>query len=236
MRYSPYRKTRSQSPNRIGPDKFIRIAIMATEVRNRFSPPSERLPISKVLEDEEATTPDFSIKWHEVMPDEFGDCWGCVETQMGRSVLHIVEEKYVKGHLGDWFSSHLMGHEFGHYKLGHAGVNKLAPTLKGNVRTTGSKEDPAEELEADTFSTLLLVPVTRLMSTRLDHGATAKKYGEEPKWIKKFSSMANVSSVKEPLMSIAKERGWFNANRSRVQRHYADNQRYGSSLNDNSNV
>lgn len=208
MRYSPYKKTRSPTPNRITPERFVEIATLATEQRFKFATSDERLPITKVLETEEANNSSFKISWHETLPLEFGDCWGCVETQFGRSVLHIQEEKYSSGHYGDWFSCHLLAHEFGHFKLKHAGINKLAPTLNGKVRTTGSIEDPAEELEADIFATFLLVPLCKLLLPQIGTQETAKRYCEEPKWIKKISFFLNVSSVKKPLISIVKERGW----------------------------
>lgn len=195
---SDYRKGRNASPSRMTPERFLEIFYLAMDQKNRIAKDDELVPVCRLVEKEAAVQPRFKLTFHDKMPERLGDVWACVEHHVEGREAHFLSQNYERAFDGCSFNRHVVAHEFGHYILEHKGINFLKPTMIGKTRSTGSADDPVEELEADIFATLLLVPWRRMV--RGDSAnELAKRFHAEKKWITKASGMLKVPIIKRQI-------------------------------------
>jgi transcriptional regulator with XRE-family HTH domain len=201
-------------------DRFVEISLLAEAHRNRFtSTDTRKMDVEALLALASSQDEKFDFDILESLPPYSEGAFACI---VGTSEGHIIlldEEGYGRAIKGSVFCRHVICHEYGHHVLHGSLLNSTAETYLPPQEWAKVKDeaeavsgticqvvDTQEEVEAECFATMILVPWTEfLKGTELKY--LAKDFGEQLDEVVRYARYFKNPAVMNRFREVLWERG-----------------------------
>lgn len=203
------RKKKNDRPS-LTPAGLVEIALIAEEVRSRVCGANERVELGYALEKlcqtESRLDYDVRKKLPQVLDGAFAGILGHAD---GHTIM-VEEDRFLSAIGGTYFGRHAIAHELGHHFL-HPHLLKsqselwLPPQeLSKNSPKSWSSDDgrieqvveTIEEVEAECFATLFLVPWGAFFKGTKDC-YLSQDFGEQPTEVARYARFFRLKSVRD---------------------------------------
>lgn len=202
-------------------DRFVELCILAEKHRVRFTDPDMRkMNVEHLLAFASVWDEKFDFDVLDVLPSYAKGAFACiVGTADGHTIL-LEAEGYLMAVRGSGFRRHVICHEYAHHVL-HAnllssGAETYLPIqewakvkdedgveMSGTIRQV---VDTIEEVEAECFATMLLVPWTEFLKGT-DPKYLAKDFGEQKDQVEIYARYFKNPAVINKFRQVLWERG-----------------------------
>ncbi|MBW4709770.1 helix-turn-helix domain-containing protein [Roseobacter sp. YSTF-M11] len=202
-------KTPRRRPKRpsLHPSRFVEIALAAESARQKLCGNVRRVDVGHVVEKLIHLDQRFDCEVCEYLPPAFEGAFAVIVGHAEGHTLFVEQERYHSALNGVYFARHVIAHELGHHflhpdKLRSDKALWLPPQelAKNTAKSFTSDNqieqvvDNIEEVEAECFATLFLVPWTEFLK------GTETKYlasdcGEQLDEVKRISRFMKIETV-----------------------------------------
>lgn len=201
-------------------ERFVELCLLAEEHRARFTDPDTRkMNLEHLLASEAVHDEKFDFDVVDVLPSYAKGAWACiVGTAEGHTIL-LEEEGYKMAVRGNGFRRHVICHEYAHHVL-HAKllastaetylpIQEWAKIKEESEEATGTIRqvvDTPEEVDAECFATMLLVPWTEFLKGT-EPKYLAKDFGEQQGEVERYAQYFKNRAVLNKFREVLWERG-----------------------------
>jgi len=201
-------------------ERFVDLCLLAEERRARFSNSDTRkLNLEHLLASESAFDEKFDFDVVEVLPSYAKGAFACIVGTADEHVIILEEDGYKMAVRGSGFRRHVICHEYAHHVL-HSNllissaetylpVQEWAKIKRDDEQMTGTicqVVDTQEELDAECFATMLLVPWTEFLKGT-EPRYLARDFGEQQGEIERYARYFKNPAVVNKFREILWERG-----------------------------
>ena len=201
-------------------DRFVELCLLAEQHRARFTDPDTRkVNVEHLLASESERDEKFDFDVVDKLPLYAKGAWACIVGTAGGHTILLEEEGYKLAVKGTGFSRHVICHEYAHHVLHADLLNSDAETYlpiqdwakvkEGGDETTGMIRqvvDTSEEVEAECFATMLLVPWMEFLKGTLPK-YLAKDFGEHLYEVERYARYFKNPAVINKFRQVLWERG-----------------------------
>lgn len=199
-------------PN-LSPEKLVEIALLAEQVRNKIAGETARVDISLALEKLSFAREKLDYRVSEALPSALDGAFAAIVGHKDGHTILLEEQRFLSASNGVHFARHVVAHELGHHFL-HSDLLRSQEELwlppqqlaKNTVASACSDSqvrqvvDTIEEVEAECFATLFLVPWTAfLKGTEPSYLST--DYGEQLNEVNRYARFFKLEPVKDAFRS-----------------------------------
>ena len=204
----PSVKKRTKRPE-LSPQRLVEISLIAEKVRLRVCGETRKIDIGAALEKLSFTENNLDYDVLETLPSELDGAFAAIVGHDNGHTIILEEKRFLGAINGVFFSRHVVAHELGHHFL-HSRLlesknglylppqelAKNTPSMFTSERRIEQVVDTLEEVEAECFATLFLVPWTAfLKGTEVRY--LAEDYGEQLDEVKRYSRLFVLDNVKD---------------------------------------
>ena len=201
---------------------FVKIALMAEKVRQVILPNTQYLDIGLALETLVSKDKYFDYDIQNILPSKLKGAFACILGHIHGHTILLEERRFKSALNGVHFARHVIAHEIGHHflhvsKLKSTGTiialspqnlaKNTAHIIKTNKRIQNNINS-TEEVEAECFATLFLVPFTEFLKGTEPH-YLAQDYGEQKDEVKRYARYLKLEYVRD----IFRQELWNQGNR-----------------------
>jgi transcriptional regulator with XRE-family HTH domain len=201
-------------------ERFVELCLLAEEHRARFTDPNtRRMNIEYLLASESSRTEKFDFDVLEALPPYAQGAFACIVGTSNGHVILLEEEGYELAVRGSGFRRHVICHEFAHHVLHARLLDSKAETYlpiqewakkRDDGENTSSMicqfVDTPEEVDAECFATMLLVPWTEFLKGT-EPKYLAKDFGEQQGEVERYARFFKNPAVINRFRQILWERG-----------------------------
>lgn len=201
-------------------DRFVELSLLAEQHRLRFTDrDTRRMNVEHLLAFASASDEQFDFDIVECLPSYAKGAFACIVGTANGHIVLLEEEGYKMAVCGSSFRRHVICHEYGHHILhGHllssAAEVYLPPQEWSRIKddtdeVTGTIRqivDTPEEIDAECFATMMLVPWTEFLKGT-EPKYLAKDFGEQLSEVEKYARYFKNPAVINKFRKILWERG-----------------------------
>lgn len=220
--HSASKRSVGRKPKKLPPrptltlERFVELCLLAEDHRGKFEDPDTRkMNLEHLLASESARDERFDFDIVEVLPPYAQGAFACIVGTADGHIILLEEEGYKMAVRGSGFRRHVICHEYAHHVL-HAKllastaetylpIQEWAKIREESEETTGSIcqiVDTQEELEAECFATMLLVPWKEFLKGT-EPKYLARDFGEQQgeigRYARYFKNPAVINRFREIL-------------------------------------
>ncbi len=201
-------------------ERFVELCLLAEDHRGKFADPDTRkMNLEHLLASESARDERFDFDVVEVLPPYAKGAFACIVGTADGHIILLEEEGYKMAVRGSGFRRHVICHEYAHHVLHskllastaetYLSIQEWAKIREEREETTGSIcqiVDTQEELEAECFATMLLVPWKEFLKGT-EPRYLARDFGEQQGEIERYARYFENRAVINRFREILWERG-----------------------------
>lgn len=201
-------------------ERFVDLCLLAEDHRGKFTDPDTRkMNLENLLASESARDEKFDFDVVEVLPTYARGAFACIVGTAEGHIILLEEEGYKMAVRGSGFRRHVICHEYAHHVLHsrllisaaetYLPIQEWAKIEEDSEEANGTIcqiVDTQEELEAECFATMLLVPWTEFLKGT-EPKYLAKDFGEQQGEIERYARYFKNPAVTNRFREILWERG-----------------------------
>lgn len=201
-------------------DRFVELSLLAEEHRARFTDPNVRMMnVEHLLAFASDSDERFDFDVVEALPSFAQGAFACIVGTVNGHIVLLEQDGYEMAVRGSHFRRHVIGHEYAHHVL-HAKlltstaeiylpVQEWARIKDEGEEATGTIRqvvDTPEEVDAECFATMLLVPWKEFLKGT-EPRYLAKDFGEQQCEIERYARYFKNPAVINGFRKVLWERG-----------------------------
>jgi len=202
-------------------DRFVELSLLAEEHRKTFADPNQRkMNVENLLAHASAADETFDFDVSERLPSYAAGAFACIVGTVNGHTILLEEEGYNLAVKGSSFRRHVICHEYAHHVLhsqllesdaaSYLPVQEWAKAqADGSVEDQGTIRqivDTPEEVDAECFATMLLVPWTEFLKGT-EPWYLAKDFGEQQQQVEWYARFFKNQAVISRFKQVLWERG-----------------------------
>lgn len=201
-------------------ERFVEICLLAEEHRARFTDRDTRkMSVEQLLAAESCRDERFDFEVVEALPTFARGAFACIVGTIDGHTILLEEEGYKLAARGSGFRRHVICHEYAHHVL-HSELltstaetylpiqewAKIADENEASTDTICQIVDTQEEIEAECFATMILVPWMEFIKGT-EPKYLAKDFGEQQGEIERYARYFKNQAVINGFRQVLWERG-----------------------------
>ncbi|MGQ3487006.1 helix-turn-helix domain-containing protein [Roseovarius pacificus] len=212
-RPSRHKTQRNRRPS-LSPRRLAEIALLAENARRRVCEETAKVEIGFAIEKLSSENEKLDYEVRDELPQQLDGAFAAIVGHSKGQTILIEEKRFQSAIKGVHFARHVVAHEIAHHYL-HAHLLESEKTLwlppqelaKNTPMSFGSSApieqlvDTIEEVEAECFATLFLVPWTAFLKGT-ESRYLAIDYGEQKKEIERYARFFVLDPVKDAIRAL----------------------------------
>jgi len=191
--------------------RLVDIALEAERVRAKLVTDTQKLEIGYALEKLCHVESLFDYEIKDILPSQFDGAFAVIAGHKDGHTLLFEEERLLSALKGVFFARHVIAHEIGHHFLHgktlsseesfYMAPQQLAKNSSTTIESTASIKqvvDSIEEVEAECFATLFLVPWGAFFKGT-DAIHLARDFGEQPREVERYMAFFKQEAVRNEI-------------------------------------